>query len=108
MPELADRPLALCFQSVAEIRLWAVLRGWGAARQAVVDALLRQIIVLPYDALMAEQWARVTAQRRRAGRPIDCGDAWIAAAALRHSTTLVTHNGRDYAHITGLNVVTHA
>jgi len=105
-PDLAGRQLTVCFQTVAELRLWALLRRWGPTRQAALDALLSRMVVLPYDATMAYRWAEVTAHRRRAGRPIDCGDAWIAATALSHGIPLMTHNARDYEGIPGLVVIT--
>ena len=64
--------------------------------------------MLPYDSLMADAWAAATAHRQRIGRPIACGDAWIAAAAIRHSVPLLTHNVSDFAHLPGLNVISHA
>ncbi len=101
-PAIVGKRLCVSFQTVAELRLWALIRRWGAARQAGLDVLLRRLVVLPYDAAMADQWAHITAHRRRHGRPIDCGDAWIAASALRHDATLVTHNAKHYADIPGL------
>jgi tRNA(fMet)-specific endonuclease VapC len=72
-----------------------------------MDSLLRSFVVLPYDAMMAQRWADVTACRRRLGRPIQCGDAWIAAAALRHRASLLTHNAKDYSDIPGLTIISH-
>ena len=43
----------------------------------------RQVPRAAYDDAMSQQWAEVMAVRRQGGRPIDCGDAWIAATALR-------------------------
>jgi tRNA(fMet)-specific endonuclease VapC len=99
--------VSICFQTVAEIRLWESLRHWSAARRAAMDSLLRSFVVLPYDAMMAQRWADVTACRRRLGRPIQCGDAWIAAAALRHRASLLTHNAKDYSDIPGLTIISH-
>jgi predicted nucleic acid-binding protein len=106
--DLAGCQLTICFQTVAELRLWALLRRWGRARQTAMESLLRQMAVLPYDARMAGHWAEVTAHRRRAGRPIECGDAWIAAAALRHDVPLITNNAAHYAKIPHLKIITHA
>jgi predicted nucleic acid-binding protein len=39
------------------------------------------------------------------GHPIDLGDAWIAASALRHAIPLVTHNQKHYEHIPGLQLI---
>jgi tRNA(fMet)-specific endonuclease VapC len=102
---LAGKRLCVCFQTVAELRLWALVRRWGSSRREALDSLLDQFVVLPYDSIMAQHWADITAHRRRLGRPIDCGDAWIAASALRHQATLLTHNARDYADIPQLSLV---
>lgn len=104
-PAIIGKQMCLSFQTVAELRLWALVRRWGAARQAGLDALLRRFVVLPYDAAMADQWAHVTAHCRSVGKPIDCGDAWIAASALRHRATLVTHNAKHYANVPGLTCI---
>lgn len=89
-------------------QVWARLRHWGTARTQRLDAVLRQYIVLPYDARMVETWAEIAAHRRALGRPIGCGDCWIAAAAVRHQIPLITHNMTDYQDIPGLTLITHA
>jgi predicted nucleic acid-binding protein len=75
---------------VAELRLWALVRHWSSSRRDALNSLIEQFVVLPYDSRMASHWAEITAHRRRLGRPIDCGNAWIAAAALRHGAALLT------------------
>ena len=104
LPLLPGRQLCVSFQTVAELHLWALVRQWSEARQIAMDALLSRFVVLPYDPVIAHHWAKITAHRRRLGRPIDCGDAWIAACALRHGATLLTHNAKDYAGIPGLKL----
>ena len=106
-PALADALLCLSFQSVAELRLWALIKGWGDARRQSLDAALAQYVVLPYDNAMAHAWASLKAHRRRLGRPIETGDAWIAASALRHDATLLSHNGSHYTGIPGLRLISH-
>lgn len=104
-PLLAGRQLCVCFQTVAELRLWAIVNRWGSSRRDALETLLGHFIVLPYDSQMAQHWADITAHRRALGRPINCGDAWIAASALRHDATLLTHNAKDYESIPGLKVI---
>lgn len=106
-PLLAGKRLCVCFQTVAELRLWALVRHWGSSRHKSLDSLLEQFVELPYDSSMAQHRAKVTAHRRRLGQSIDCGDAWIAAAALRHGATLLTHNAKDFTEIPGLNLILH-
>ena len=106
-PHLVDAQPCLSFQSVAELRYWALARRWGDARGLSLEASLARCLVFPYDDAMSRLWAEVSAFRRRIGRPIECGDAWIAAAALRHHAVLLTHNARHYADIPDLLLVSH-
>jgi len=106
-PDLVGKQACICFQTVAELRLWALVRNWAPERRAGLDSLLRHFVVLPYDSAMAQKWAEITAHRRGIGRPIDCGDAWIAAAALRHGANLLSHNAKDYVEISGLVLISH-
>lgn len=92
--DVAGRQLCLCFQTVAEVKSWAILRNWGEQRRTALDQVLGRYVVLPYDARMADAWAAVTAVRRRAGRPILCGDAWVAAAAVRQARRAAPHPQR--------------
>jgi tRNA(fMet)-specific endonuclease VapC len=104
---LTGAQTCLSFQSVAELRLWAIVRQWGQKRRLSLDSSLARCVVLPYDDAMSRRWAEVTAHRQGVGRPIDCGDAWIAATALRHGLPLLSHNAADYSDIPGLQLVSH-
>jgi len=105
--DLHARQHCLSIQTVAEVKAWAIERNWGAPRRHVLDSVLAHYLILPFDTRMADAWALVTAARKRIGHPIECGDAWIAAAALRHDLPLLTHNARHYHDIPGLKLVTH-
>ena len=61
--------------------------------------------IVPYDAELCRQWAKICVERQRLGKPISAQDAWVAATALRHNCPLVTHNRDDFAQVTGLTVV---
>jgi len=104
-PFVAEARLCLAFQSVAELRCWVLLRNWGDSRREELEASIRRCVVLPFDDASANIWAQVTANRQAAGQPIACGDAWIAAAALRHGLPLLTHNGSDFRGVAGLSVI---
>ena len=99
---LEGRVLCLCFATVAELYRWAIQKNWGPKRIDDLRRTLRRYVVLPYDDAMAWEWARVTSIP---GRPVAPGDAWIAAASLRHRISLVTHNRRHFEHIPGIDVV---
>jgi hypothetical protein len=52
--------------------------------------------ILPFGAEAARPYARIAAERRRAGRPISQFDAQIAAIALTAGATVATRNLADY------------
>jgi tRNA(fMet)-specific endonuclease VapC len=66
---------------------------------------LSAYVVLYADEATAWEYAGV---RTIKGRPVDPGDAWVAAAALRHELPLITHNRKHFEHIAGLVVVSEA
>lgn len=105
---LANAQPCLSFQSIAELRYWGITRNWGDRRLRNLEDSLKRYILFPYDDAISRHWAELSAHRRRVGRPIECGDAWIAATALRHGLILLTHNPRDYLDIPDLRMISHA
>ncbi|MCC6492593.1 MAG: type II toxin-antitoxin system VapC family toxin [Pirellulales bacterium] len=105
LPAIQGKVLCLSFMSVAELQRWALIRNWGEPRRRSLEQVMRQYVVLAYDAETARHWARISVERSRSGKPIACGDCWIAACATRHGIPLVTHNARDFDAIDGLDLV---
>lgn len=105
--DVHDKQLCLSFMSVAELLRWAIAHQWGDAKRRSLEQSMSRCVVIPYDLSLAEYWANVSVQRSQAGESIACGDAWIAASALRHSVPLLTHNAKDFASIPGLQVISH-
>lgn len=99
---------SLCFMSVAELKRWAIERRWGTARKAALNEAFRHYAILPFERRLTDIWAEIAAHRASIGRPIECGDCWIAATAVRHGLPLVTHNASHYIEIPGLQVLTHS
>jgi tRNA(fMet)-specific endonuclease VapC len=81
---------------------------WGAEKLRVLTEGLQEYAIVPFDEPMAETWAQIADRRARLGRPIETGDCWIAATAVRHDMPLVTHNAKHHADIPGLRVISHA
>lgn len=104
--ELSGKTLFISFITVGELYLWAEIGDWGTKRRDALDAVLRNYVIIPYDHEIARYYARVVAERTKSGRPISLHDAWIAATALRHDVPLVTHNSKDFTHISALNLIT--
>lgn len=97
---------AISFITVGELYRWAEEKKWGDKRRINLEATLRNFIVIPYDNEIARCYGRLVAERNSKGKPIGDNDAWIAACAVRHSVSLVTHNSRDFIEINDLDVIT--
>ena len=95
----------MSFATVAELYRWAVGRKWGQKRIDMLRSDLRKYIVLPFDDDLAWHWARIMTMK---GVPMEPGDGWIAAAALRYGLPLVTHNRRDFESVPGIQIVSEA
>jgi tRNA(fMet)-specific endonuclease VapC len=104
-PHLQGHTLALSFMTVAELYQWAYVRNWGNRKLTRLEEQLHQYVIVPFDNELCKQWASISVQRQRMGRPMSVQDAWIAATALRHNCALVTHNGDDFSDIAGLEVI---
>lgn len=52
--------------------------------------------ILGFSLGAAHRYGMLTAQRRKAGRPIETKDAMIAAICLTHGATLATRNTKDF------------
>lgn len=108
-PHLAGRVAVLSFQTIAELKTWAAVRGWSAERSARLEAFLRESFTMaPHDEALNDRFAAAKASAQLAGRRIETGDAWIAATALELGAPLVTHNPSDFAGVDGLEVVSEA
>lgn len=88
-----------------ELYFGAERRNWGARRIAALEALIDECVLLPVSLEIARTSVRLRAQRERAGKPLECADAWIAATALCYRAPLFTHDG-DFEGIEGLQIIT--
>jgi len=73
-------------------------------RQTFIDAALAVLPVLPFDLPVAQVHARLWAELVASGQRIGAHDFMIAATALAHQYTLVTHDVREFERIPGLEV----
>jgi tRNA(fMet)-specific endonuclease VapC len=107
-PHLRGSLPFVSFMTVAELEQWALLRNWGTARKARLEAHLQQFTLIPFDRPLCRQWAEVRYEGKTKGRKIETGDAWIAATALLYKLPLVTHNRAHFDWIGGLTVISEA
>jgi tRNA(fMet)-specific endonuclease VapC len=71
-------------------------------RLAALAQLLQPMQRLAFDSACAAQAARIRAELEARGTPIGPHDILIAATALRHQSTLVTRNVREFSRVPGL------
>ena len=100
----------------ADIRLCSVVLGelyYGAfhspaSHQAHNLGLLTQLRAsfssLPFEDQAAVEYGRIRADLAYRGTPIGPNDLMIAAIALAHRLTLVTHNTAEFSRVAGLTL----
>jgi predicted nucleic acid-binding protein len=102
---VAGRQLIISFTNRAELMLWPVANKWEDPRRAVLAQQIALYTTLYPDEHTCAIWAEIVGQCRRAGRPIQTADAWIASAARQWGVPLATTDFRDYAAVDDLDVV---
>lgn len=89
--------------TLAELEYGVACSGDAQTRnEALLDSLLEEILVAPFDALAARAYGPVRAANRE--RHKDALDKLIAAHAMSLETTLVTNNEADFSSFAGLSV----
>lgn len=70
----------------------------------VLERMLTMLQKVMVDSDIAANAALVRADLRRQGQPIGPYDLLIAATALTHHLTVVTHNTREFSRVAGLRL----
>ena len=108
-PLLVGRAEFVSFQTVAEVRYGALLRGWGAARLRRMEAALARIETVYPGPDIIRTYAELRVACQRAGHALSQrehdADRWIAATAIRLGIPLVS-NDRVFDNTPGLAVET--
>ena len=87
---------------VAELYYGCLRSANPAANRSKVDELMRPYRSLPFDDAAARYYAIIRRQLELLGAPIGPYDLEIAATALAHECTLVTHNTQEFSRVPGL------
>lgn len=101
---LATAPVFASTVSVAELYFGAEVSQQVIFNRSEVNSLVTLVQILPVITEIALQFSEVKADLRRRGLIIPDFDLLIASTALVHQCTLVTHNTRHVARITGLQL----
>lgn len=93
-PILVGRPVLISFQTAAELRYGALLRGWGPARLLKLEARINAAEIVHSGPELIDGYARLRVACTRAGHALaqrnHDADRWIAATAVRLGVPLVS------------------
>lgn len=90
--------------TVGELFTWALRAQSSPKRLQTLLDLLTDVTVLDVTTDVGRKFGELRAALLDAGQATPEMDLLIAATALVHELTLVTHNVRDFAHVPGLMV----
>ncbi len=91
--------------TVGELFAWALRAKAPPQRLQSLHDLLDDAVVLDVTEAVGRKFGEVRAGLLDAGKPAPDMDLLIAATALVHNLTLVTHNVRDFANVPGLDMI---
>lgn len=94
--------VVLCAVVKAELYYGVQRSSFPARNLAELHDFLTNFGSLPFDDRAAEEYGRLRAELARAGTPIGPNDLMIAAIALVHHLTLVTHNISEFSRVARL------
>lgn len=90
---------------LGELFAWAYRRDDPSPLLTFInDDLLDDVAILDFDASCAEEYGKRRGALLRQGTPVGEPDVMIAAVALIHGLTLMTHNTADFQNIPGLRL----
>ena len=104
LDQLPEQSAAISVITLGELQFGATLKPLATRIAAQLDKLLRCLPVLPLSPDSCVHYARIRSDLQRKGTPIGPNDLWIAAHALTHKLTLVTHNTQEFARVKGLKL----
>jgi len=97
----------LCISAITlgELYTWAYRADASPKRLQGLRDMLNDVALLDVTGEVAERFGQLQAGLLSIGKPAPGMDLMIAATALVHDLTLVTHNTQDYGEVPGLRLV---
>ena len=95
--------IGICSVVAAELA-YGVAKSQSARNRAALEMFLAPLDILPFDTPALWAYGDLRANLERQGTPIGALDTMIAAHALSLDATLVTHNTREFARVSGLRL----
>lgn len=95
-PLITGRPALISFQTAAEVRYGALLRGWGQARLLKLETKLARVETVHSGPELVLVHARLRAECHAIGHALaqreHNADRWIASTAIRLGIPLVSND----------------
>ena len=104
LTETPDGEIFVCSVVKAEMFYGSQKSARRERNLTVQRTFFARYVSLPFDDVAAEQYALLRADLEARGQPIGANDLLIAAIALAHDLTLVTHNMSEFACVSGLRL----
>ena len=90
---------------LGELLTWTMRSNAPPSRQVVLDELLQEVTILDVTSDVARKYGEMQAALFDRGTPVPGMDLMIAATAIVHNLTLVTHNSQDFVNVPNLRMV---
>jgi len=97
--------VVLCSVIVYELHHGAERSSDPVREHAKLELFLAPFTSLPFDDACARRCAGIRCELERTGSVIGPHDLQIAAIALHHDLTLITHNTREFSRVPGLRLI---
>jgi tRNA(fMet)-specific endonuclease VapC len=101
--EFYRQEVAVCSVVKAELFYGSMKSANPEKNLSLQSEFLAQFISFPFDDIAADLFGTIRSQLESKGTPIGSYDLQIAAIALAHHLTLVTHNIREFSRVEGLH-----
>jgi predicted nucleic acid-binding protein len=104
---VGDDELAIASITASELLAGVIRSSPGARRErrrTLVESVIDTISILAFDLQVARVHAELWAQLESTGSRIGEHDLIIAATAISHDLTVLTHNVRHFSRVPGLAV----
>jgi tRNA(fMet)-specific endonuclease VapC len=102
MAAVGREEVTICQIVKAELYFGAYKSTRREANLELLAKFFSQFVSFPFDDASTEAYGRLRADLARQGTPIGPNDLMIAAIALAHDLTLVTHNTKEFKRVSGL------
>ena len=90
--------------TAGQLFTWALMAGASSRRMEGLLDLLRDVTFLDVNRDVAEKFGDLRVQQLRTGQRTPDTDLLIAATALVHNLTVVTHNQKHFVTVPGLSM----